>query len=205
MATSDDITRYIRCNKLVGQVLTPLMREYMQLNNVPPATVYQTIMQPYCKALRTKLSQTQMGVIQTLPSSGYEKFDITLMYKIARDKNFKMIIKEHPSRKWGTEPLPHEITIGDDIERIRHCRDNIMHNPNHIVSEPELNEFFDKFIDVGKRANLHLNITHEFSYEQQIRDLRTCPIDPETTRQLNETLRENESLKGKITCKIFTD
>lgn len=205
MATSDDISRYIRCNKLVGQVLTPLMREYMQLNNVPPATVYQTIMQPYCQAFRAKLSQKQMSVIQTLTSIGYEKFDITLMYRIARDKNFKMIIKEHPTRKWGTEPLPHEITIGDDIERIRNCRDNIMHNPNQFVSEAELNDFFDTCIDVGKRANLHLNITHEFSYEQQVRDLRNCPIDPETTRQLNETLKENENLKGKITCKKCTD
>lgn len=173
----------------------------MQLNNVPPATVYQTIMQSYCQAFRAKLSQKQMGVIQTLPRTGYELFDITLMYKIARNKNFKMIIKEHPSRKWGTEPLPHEITIGDDIERIRHCRDDIMHNPKHIVSEQDLNEFFDKFIEVGKRANLHLNITHELSYEQQIRDLQICSIDPETTRQLNEKLKENESLKGKITCK----
>lgn len=198
MATSDDIKRYIRCNMLVVQVLTPLVREYMELSKVPPATVYNLIMQPKCSKFRATLSQPQMTAIQTLQSDGYKTFDITLMYKLAREKRLGLIITEHPTREWGSAPLQHELTIGDDIERIRLCRDKIMHIPNHIVPERELNDLFDKFIEVGKRADTHLNLTDELSYEQQIQDLRNSPIDPETTRKLNETLMENESLKGKI-------
>lgn len=197
MAYSEDITRYLRCNRVIGQVLTPIVREYMQLTNVPPATVFQTIMQPYCERFRKRLSQKEMRIIQTLSSDHYKNFDITLMYKLARDKHFKMIILDYPTRKWGADPQHNEISIGDDIERIRLSRDHIMHSPTHLMSEREFNNFFDKFVDVAKRADAHINIAAFLSYEQQLEDLRRCHIDPKTTMKLYETLEENKNLKGK--------
>ncbi|CAC5406530.1 unnamed protein product [Mytilus coruscus] len=198
MKNPEDIARYIRCNLLIGQVLTPILREYMQLNNIPPTTVYKTIMAKYCDNFRKKLSQKEMRIVQTLSSDGYNKFDITLMYKIARNSNFKMIINELPTRGWGTEPLHDEITIGDDIERIRLSRDHLMHNPNHRVSETEFILFFDKLVDVARRADEHDNRAPNMTYEQQMQDLRSHPIDPENTKILLETLEENKNLREKM-------
>lgn len=197
MKNPEDIARFIRCNLLVGQVLTPIFREYMQLNNIPPASVYKTITAKWCDNFRKKLSQKEMGIVQTLLSDGYNKFDITLMYKIARNNNFKMIITELPTRGWGNEPLPKDITIGDDIERIRRSRDHLMHSPNHLLSEIEFILFFDKLVDVTRRADEHINKADSIKYEQQIQDLRFHPIDPENEKILLETLEENKHLKGK--------
>lgn len=72
MEYSEDMTKYFRCNRLIGQVLTPIVREYMQLTNVPSATVYQTIMQPYCERFRKRLSKNEMRIIQTLSSDYYK-------------------------------------------------------------------------------------------------------------------------------------
>lgn len=118
------------------------------------------------------------------------------MYKLARDKHFKMIILDYPTRKWGADPQHNELKIRDDIERIRLSSDHLMHSRTHLLSEREFNNFFD-FVDVAKRPDVNINIAGLLSFEQQLEDLLSCPIDPATTMKLYDTLEENNNLTGK--------
>ena len=52
-------------------------------------------------------------------------FDFTLLYKLIR--NLLTAIPA-PTCGWGNQPLPGHLNETDDIERIRHLRNNLAHN-----------------------------------------------------------------------------
>ena len=50
-------------------------------------------------------------------------FDFTLLYKLIRN-----LAIPAPTCGWGPRPLPGHLNETDDVERIRHLRNNLAHN-----------------------------------------------------------------------------
>jgi hypothetical protein len=59
-------------------------------------------------------------------------FDFTLLYKLIR--NLLTAIPA-PTCGWGNQPLPGHLNETDDIERIRHLRNNIVHNSDSEICD----------------------------------------------------------------------
>lgn len=69
------------------------------------------------KGGKDKLNSEQRDLccFSSLGVPDYSKFDVTLLYRLIR--NLCPTLK--PSKDWGKEPKTTDLTIGDDIERIR--------------------------------------------------------------------------------------
>lgn len=72
---------------------------------------------PSLTAGKDKLNSGQRDLCcpSSLRVPDYSKFDVTLLYRLIR--NLCPTLK--PSTQWGKEPKTTDLTIGDDIERIR--------------------------------------------------------------------------------------
>ena len=61
-------------------------------------------------------------------------FDFTLLYKLIR--NLLTAIPA-PTCGWGNQPLPGHLNETDDIERIRHLRNNLAHNSEFEICDTD--------------------------------------------------------------------
>ncbi|XP_076082822.1 uncharacterized protein LOC143053910 isoform X2 [Mytilus galloprovincialis] len=189
-AVTLDQTQYARCRFVVDDVLTRIMREYMEQSALPPEIIERTIMK--YKTFKDRLSQKEMSIIQTLPTEGFKHFEISLMYKIARNKRFSMLIPDKPTRDWGSDPQHNETTIGDNIERIRICRNKTSHKAYPSLQEKEFNNLFTTFIDIAKRAKEHLQTEN---FEDSILQYKTCSLDKDMEERLKKYIQQIKSLK----------
>lgn len=80
------------------------------------------------KGGKDKLNSEQRDLccFSSLGVPDYNKFDVTLLYRLIR--NLCTTLK--PSKDWGKEPKTTDLKIGDDIERIRLLETNTMRTPN---------------------------------------------------------------------------
>lgn len=195
MATVGQL-RCARCSMVVLHVFPQIMRDLMKDSNVPPASIYNKIINN--KVFMKKLNREEIHTVQTLLSDGFTKLDVSLMYKIV--KYFKIYIPE-PSRKWGSSPQPNEIDIGDDVERIRIARNVLVHKHNADMSKEEMESFFTTFTDVGRRVDQYLSKEGPNGYEQTIQNYSELFVDEEMAEQQLQVLTKIESLKEKCTFK----
>ncbi|CAG2197445.1 unnamed protein product [Mytilus edulis] len=163
---------------------------------IPSSTVYGIILNN--KKFKERLSRTDMISIQTLCTDGFTKIDVTLIYKIV--KFFNLI--PSPSRNWGAKPLVHEKEVGDDIERIRLTRNDLVHRIDCEVTDTELNAFFDEFIELGRRIDVYLGKPRDAGFEKHIAYYKTCPIDEYLEERYTKALQEIACLKEKARLRI---
>ncbi|CAC5382694.1 unnamed protein product [Mytilus coruscus] len=203
MATPDQ-ARYARCRLVLGDVLTQIMREYMEQSGTQPTSIERSILGN--KTFRDRLNQKEMSVIQTLPTAGFKNFDISLMYKIARNKSFSLLISDKPTRGWGANPQQNECTVGDNMERIRLCRDHISHMADPSLPEVYSNDLFSKFIDIARRAEQHLQTK---KFEHKILQYQNCILDKEMedkfTKMEEEYTQQIKDLKKLLETQVKSD
>ncbi|CAC5416250.1 unnamed protein product [Mytilus coruscus] len=100
-------------------------------------------------------------------------------------------------------PTSTETTIGDDVERIRHNRNDIVHNVNTNISDLELEKRFSFFIDIARRLEVYLNKLNR-EYVSKIENVKICCIDPETEqlylRQLEDLVERETTMISNISA-----
>lgn len=134
-----------------------------------------------------------MSAIQSLLTQGFSNFDISLMYKIVRHRNFRLIVPDIPTRNWGTDPIETEDTIGDNIERIRMTRNKLDHNGQHFLTEKEFQEMFNLMEDIGKRADRHLGKPDEH-FKKRVASNKSGHIDKESEERCLRKLKGMQCL-----------
>lgn len=99
------------------EILKQCLIDILDIHIKPADLGKEIILSPSLTAGKDKLSLGQRDLC--CPSStcvpDYSKFDVTLLYSLIR--NLCPTLK--PSKQWGKEPKATDLTIGDDIERIR--------------------------------------------------------------------------------------
>lgn len=81
-----------------------------------------------------------LGLNKNKPSSSKD-LDVTLMCAIIRNLNY--IAK--PTNGWGKEPQKSDITMADDVERIRHYRNSLCHDTS---TEMETDVFNNRALEL---------------------------------------------------------
>jgi hypothetical protein len=185
MATVDTL-RYTRATLVVTDVFTGMMRDLLKTMVSHSNLGIMTSQKDFLKLLQ-KHEQSMIG---TLRGSYVKEFDIGLIYKIIR--HFTFI--QAPSRGWGYTPTTGDITVSDDIERIRIVRNSLMHRPNPVLTEPQLDSMFADFKDVSHRFDAYLNKDGTKGYQRAVDEYRTGPIDPESEMKYREEIYKIESI-----------
>lgn len=94
-----------------------------------------------CLSHQYSFSTDQKASLNDLQSSkSYESMDITLIYKLLRQ--FSLI--DPPTNGWGSNPNNVCIKLADDVERIRHYRNQLAHRCDANIGKDEFDDFFDK-------------------------------------------------------------
>ncbi|CAG2188630.1 unnamed protein product [Mytilus edulis] len=94
-----------------------------------------------------------------------------------------------PSKGWNfhTPPAANEILPGDDIERIRRTRNEILHRGNAKVSDTNLTDYFTTFKDIAIRLEAYLG-KPKGEFQQKFQNLEKCCMDEITEKTYLESL-----------------
>lgn len=183
-------TNFVRLFLVIQENVTKVLQELLLLTKQHTSLDSDIRKNMY---LNSTLKSYEWIVIKTVQTKQYADFDIPLMYKIIR--NLKLV--PAPTQGWDNlnPPTSTEITIGDDIERIRRYRNYIMHSGNTNISDVELGNVFSLFIDIARRLEVYLKKTNR-EYVTAIENAKTCCLDPEKEQMY---LRQLEDLVERET------
>ena len=148
----EDRTRFCRLTLVIIDELTQILRDLLH-NEINPSQILNDVNQLGLLKLRTD----QIAVIRDANTRGYQDFDITLLYTLLRNvcKNITP-----PSENCGVSniPSPNEVTVGDDIERIRLIRNKLFgHIPVAAISETVFEDYWSTISDICSRMQTLLN------------------------------------------------
>ena len=177
-----DRTRFCRLSLVIIDELTQILRDLLH-NEVHPSLIYNKVIQ---RNYLSKLRPEQVVVIKNANTHGYQEFDITLLYTLLRNVCQHM---PSPSQNWGvsTMPSPNEVTVGDDIERIRLIRNKLFgHIPEAAISETDFKDYWSIISDICTRMQALLNK----DYAKRLQDAKSCSIESETENKYLELIRK---------------
>ncbi|XP_056003316.1 uncharacterized protein LOC125662470 isoform X2 [Ostrea edulis] len=140
-------SRFAKLGMAINEVLTQTYRDILKME-VSPNDVYNRVR---ASPIYLKLRTDQELLLKDANSSGYDDFDITLMYTLLRNICSKI---PHPTKGWGGSSLPAagDNTVGDDIERIRLIRNHVYgHSNSASISQAEFDKNWSKIDDVCRR------------------------------------------------------
>ena len=170
--SDDDRTRFFRLSVIIIDELTQILRDLLH-NEVNPTLIFMKVinLNHLTKTLRTD----QIAVISDANTRGYQDFDITLLYTLLRNVCQNIT---PPSQPWGvsTMPSPSEVTVGDDIERIRLIRNNLFgHISEAAISKTEFKKHWSIISGICTRIQTILNK----DYVKRLQTVEECSIDPD--------------------------
>lgn len=119
-------------------------------------------------------------------SDSYKSLDISLLYKLV--KMFPCV--PNPTQGWGQKPTKNDLSISDDIERIRILRNNAAHRSNTRVDQDDFNDFFLQFHEIARRSSMDV--------DHKLTELETTSLDPQKQIDKEKALIELEDVKGKV-------
>ena len=150
--------------------------------------------------VQARLNNHQKNFIKKAATDGYKHFDITLLYTLLRNvcnnlNNPAIPNLPSPSQGWGKDPLPTDVTLSDDIERIRLLRNAVFaHLADSKLSKTEYKKHWGELKDVCHRCT-NIQRLQQFSrnYEQELKDLEKYTI---TEKDATDVIHLLSDMKG---------
>nr|XP_022316097.1 tripartite motif-containing protein 2-like [Crassostrea virginica] len=180
--SDEDRTRFFRLSLVIIDELTQILRDLLQ-NEVPPTQILKKVMK--VKHLTKTLRKDQIAIITNANTNGYQEFDIPLLYSLLRNVCQNIT---PPSQGWGVSSMPssNEVTVGDDIERIRLIRNKLFgHISEAAISETEFKEHWLIISDICMRLQTLLNK----DYVKRLQDAEDQSIDAATENKYIELIK----------------
>lgn len=198
VCTASDRANFIRLCLVSQNELPNIFRELLLIKEPPHLLEVHINNNRY---LNKNLKAHEWTVISTVRTNKYHEFDVSLMYKIIRNLN----LVPGPTQGWDnqTPPSTTEITVGDDVERIRRMRNEIVHSGNTNVTDAELTHYFSVFKDIANRLETSLGMSKR-EFVSKIEIAETCCIDKDSEQRYLIRLRELAE-KEKISAISVTE
>ncbi|VDI20754.1 Hypothetical predicted protein [Mytilus galloprovincialis] len=182
--------RYSRLSMAIIETFPKILRHVIR-SRISASQLY-LMCEPFLKTFYPE----QRTSLKELPNSNtYDSLDITLVYKLL--KQFSLI--PSPTKGWGVIPENTDTSLGDDIERIRCCRNQLVHRRDTNIDESQFDDYFNKFQQICLRMDLHFNT----NYEERIIEHKTYAMDAETQIKYENAMKEIENIKCKSSSLKF--
>lgn len=178
-------TNYARFGHAVQHLLPSFLQEVL-LHFEDPHTIYTNCSRN--KLLSRRLKPREWVRLKYAAQYGYADFDIPLIYNILRNLHAPAV---RPTRGWEHPigPLVNEIEIGDDIERCRRIRNEIIHRGNTKVDDQELNRYFYVFKTIAERLEKACNKPNN-EFVSTVEYLQACCMDENTEQRYLDELQD---------------
>ena len=190
ISTTKSKENYARISRAIVDLMQLILRELLVLY-IPPPTI-ETAALPFKGTKLKNLRVHQWLLIHEASTSSdrYMKFDITLLYTLLR--NLCTGITK-PTNGWGKDTMPqnHEMTIGDDIERIRLVKNNLQ---SHIATTDIDDSDFEDLWKVLRDLCSRFDQQYSKTYTDELDKLKACCMDTSLQQQYIDNL---QALKDK--------
>lgn len=141
-------------------------------NQWPPKQVFKLTQNEKNQCFMRKITPLQRQMISKLDVSGYINLDVSCIYKLIRHFNLLPV----PNQGWGNKPSVHDTKEGDDVERMKIYRNDILHRPRGGLSEQEGKHFFKESYDMAKRLDISIGSPMN-GFESKIKDIQCFSVD----------------------------
>ncbi|CAG2241394.1 unnamed protein product [Mytilus edulis] len=178
------MTNYARIGHAAQQCLPDILKELIAVKE-PQHKLYNDVTSN--RYLNRNLRADEWSKINNAYINGYVDFDASLIYKLFRNLN----LVPPPSRGWDYRipPAANEILPGDDIERIRRIKNEILHRGNAQVSDSDLTDYFTIFKDIAVRMESYIGRS-KGDFTSIFQNLENCCMDEETEKKYSKRLSE---------------
>ncbi|XP_052083006.1 uncharacterized protein LOC127720461 isoform X2 [Mytilus californianus] len=183
--------RYSRISLVVIESFPNMLRNVIR--SIKTAREMYNLCTPFLRYF-TSDQQTKLQELQS--SNSYDSLDISMIYRLL--KQFSLISR--PTKNWGDVPDENDITLADDVERIRYFRNKIAHMCSTNIEKVEFDNYFNQFLDIGRRMD---KITirrfgenfQNTNFESEIIGHKTCNMDIQMQIKYKNALKELENIK----------
>ncbi|CAC5409074.1 DDX58 [Mytilus coruscus] len=197
-------THYARLGHATQHLLPSFLQEVLlQFEN--PNQIYINCSRN--QFLSRRLKPREWERLSNAAQNGYFDLDIPLIYSILRNLHDPVA---RPTRGWEQPigPLVNEIEIGDDMERCRRIRNEIIHRGNTRVNDQELNQYFYVFNTIADRLERFCG-KHNNEFVLEVDHLKKCCMDEATELRYLDDLtdykekdKENEAKISELELKL---
>lgn len=181
-SSDEDRTRFFRLSLIILDELTPILRDLLH-KEISPSHILNRVLQQKPK----QIQPVQLPLIHKAKTEGYKKFDITLLCTLLCNCCPNI---QQPTQSWKMTQMPaqNEITIGDDIVRIRVIKNNyVSHIHETAISETEFKDLWSIIFDICTRMQSRLPNKH---YVQSLEEAQYRTIDSATEEIFMEKIKE---------------
>jgi hypothetical protein len=77
---------------------------------------------------------------------------LEIKYKLMRSFS----ILDDPKQGWGKNPTNTDVTISDDVERLRFARNKIVHRIKADIDLIEMSDYFSNIVNITQRIDTNL-------------------------------------------------
>ena len=183
VATAKENENYARISRAIVDLMTFILREVLILYILPADIENKAL--PFGSTKLKNLRAEQWDLIHNASNNGYTDFDITLLYALLRNVCTSV---PKPSTKWGRNDLPksNEVTLGDDIERIRLVKNRLQsHIPTTKLNDVEFEDNWKILRDVCVR----LDSIYSKTYTNDLDSLKTTCMDSDLQKKYSDQLK----------------
>ncbi|XP_061171499.1 uncharacterized protein LOC133181006 [Saccostrea echinata] len=174
------VVNFTRVNIAIFDELTKIYRDVLS-KEISPFQLQKLIKTH--QVIRI-LRPGQINIINRAVISDYKEFDITLIYTLLRNVCPNIT---PPTNGWNKNPGPSDLTVGDDIERIRQIRNEVSgHSPSASMSDHEYQKIWTNIEDICRRMETYTGC----SYLHELASIETQTIDKETEEIYLEKMRK---------------
>lgn len=185
-------TNYAKLANAAKQLFPAIIRELITIKE-PPHTLFNDIITN--RYLSKQFRADELILISNI--IGYSEFNMQLIFKLFRC----LKIIPPPTQGWyhSIAPCQTEVTPGDDLERIRRLRNDILRSGNIQVTSTELSEFFKHFKDIAGRLEIYLE-KKPGAFMDKFIDLESCCMDEEIMycRRLHTVPKSDEVYEKRL-------
>ena len=181
VTTTKENENYARLSRAIVDLMTFILREILTLYILPADIERKALLSSKLNNLRAE----QWNLINQAKTNGYTDFDITLLYTLLRNLCTSV---PKPTAKWGRIDLPksHEVTLGDDIERIRIVKNRLQsHLPTTILNDAEFEDYWKILRDVCVRLDSQFNK----KYTDDLDNLKAMCLDSTLQTEYSDNLK----------------
>ncbi|CAC5361535.1 unnamed protein product [Mytilus coruscus] len=190
VTASEQKVHFSRISVVIIDIFPTILRNI--IGKIKPANI---IYQQCIPILCSFYPDQQYSLLKLQTTNTYDSLDIPIIYKLLR--HFPLI--QQPTKGWGNFPDQTDVTIADDVERIRILRNEIAHRHNTNIEDKLFEEYFAGFRDICHRIDQYFSgVT---GYEQSIIDCKTFSMDIQMKNKYENALKELENMKMRFESK----
>ena len=182
VTTTKENENYARLSRAIVDLMTFVLREILTLY-ILPANIERKAL-PFGSTKLKNLHTEQWDLIHKASTNGYADFDITLLYTLLR--NLCTSVPKPTAKRGNDLPKNHEVTLGDDIERIRIVKNRLQsHLPTTILNDTEFEDYWKILRDVCVRLDSQFNK----KYTDDLDNLKTMCLDSTLKTEYSDNLK----------------